>query len=282
MVVLKNDSLKISLRLLGAKITSLCFLNKQKAAEFLYQPTNKEFYSVEPKPGDTFDQKMAWGADICVPSVARCELKPPSRWNSFEPGNSYTMRVGDHGDFWTTEFQVAKKNNNRVTLVGKTKEFQLIVTFLLQGSTLIRGYRITNLTKYTLPFTFADHFLVPIQKVLISKKTKMKVEWSYKNKLGQKNDQIVWSVKRTKPLADKLFYKAAKASTETLIFSSPELKYVGYWETQGGWNNQYNLGMELTNTNCDSLEEACKTNKVWRLKPGKSKKWTILLSLRGA
>ena len=148
-----------------------------------------------------FDENMAWGGDICAPSVSKCEVKV----------GDYVMRVGDHGDFWTSKFSLKKQTKTSVILVGETKEFYLEVKFTLKNKELIRDYKVTNKIKFKLPFTFADHLLLPVTNVTLERNSgKMRVEWSYQNKLGQKGDMISWPVKRQKPFADKLFMKLKK------------------------------------------------------------------------
>ncbi len=257
-----------------------------------------------------FDENMAWGGDICAPSVSKCEVKV----------GDYVMRVGDHGDFWTSKFSLKKQTKTSVILVGETKEFYLEVKFTLKNKELIRDYKVTNKIKFKLPFTFADHLLLPVTNVTLERNSgKMRVEWSYQNKLGQKGDMISWPVKRQKPFADKLFMKLKKDkkgnfsifclchcepefiegeaipsdlrlprrfaprndinNNYNLYFSSPELQYLGYWHTEGGWHNQTNMGLELTNTDRDSLAEAAEAGTVWWIAPQKSKKWHILLKV---
>lgn len=284
MVVLRNDSLTLFLRPLGAKITSLRYQNQ----ELLYLPSKS--VKTLPKPGDVFDEKMAWGADICAPSVAQCSFTSPEC-------EGYKMNIGDHGDFWTTKFSVKKQSKTSVTLLGQSKEFQLVVTLRLQGVTLKRSYTVTNITKYTLPFTFADHFLIPVNEKLKPEEyltfpsvKGLKVEWSYQDKLGKKGSVTKWPLVRKQPFADKLFFLLKKSNNGEywssyknnrlkLVFSSQELNYLGYWQTEGGWNNSYNLGLELSNTNADSLQEAMSSGKVWFIKPGKNKKWSINLEI---
>lgn len=214
------------------------------------------------------------GGDICAPSVSACEVSLLD----------YSFKVSDHGNFWTTIFTVEKQEENLLQLKSVTKEFTLSVTFSLQDNLLKREYKIVNTTQHKLPFTFADHLLLPIGKVEIPGVKKMRLEWSYNNLLGKKNDEINWPLFRSGVFADKLFVNInqfVKYQTKdlALTFSSPDLPYVGYWETSGGWNNSYNLGLELTNTDRDNLSEAVKENKVWWIEPKQSKKWSINLEI---
>ena len=293
-ISLKNSFFSLSLRSFGAKMTSFKFKQEGKETELLYLPPNPPNSPKLPNPGDVFDQNSAWGGDICLPTVAMCEVKL---------GN-YLLKSNDHGDFWTTEFKIKKHSNNAATLVGQTREFGLEVDFSLQGASLIRSYTITNLTKFRLPFIFADHLLLPVGEVNLPHVKKMFVEWSYDNKLGKKGEIINYPLKREKPFADKLFsplkkkygyycagYKIYNRYNNYILLtlSSKELSFLGYWHTEGGWpasakasagkHDQYNLGLELTNSNSDNLKESVKSGKVWWIKPGSNLTWSIELTV---
>lgn len=96
------------------------------------------------------------------------------------------------------------------------------------------------------------------------------------------------------PFADKLFSKLEpdkdgtyhvsykgniKGEKTNIKLSSKELEYIGYWHTEGGWNKQYNLGLELTNTHRDNLRDAVKEKTVWWISPSASKSWSINLQI---
>ncbi len=217
--------LTLKVRPLGAKITSL----KYGSAELLYLPKSPQ---PDPKPGDVFDTRFAWGADICAPGVAK------------EPG------VADHGNFWTKEFV-----KTGATYIADGGHFRLSVKFDIQGNKFIRTYQVTNLTRQTLPFTFADHFLMPV------KRTK-KEAWSKKSFFHTNS------------------YTYSHPSGLKLTFSSPELDWLGHWQTEGGWNGEYNIGIELTNANDDALSQAVKNKTGWQINPGETKAWTITLTVQ--
>jgi hypothetical protein len=217
--------LALKVRKLGAKIISL----KYGSTELLYLPASPQ---PDPKPGDVFDTRFAWGADICAPGVSK------------EAG------VADHGNFWTKEF--AKSGD---VYTAQDSQFRLSVKFETKENSLNRAYRVTNLTKKTLPFAFADHFLMPI-------KPTHKAPWSKKSFFHAN------SFTYTHPSGLKL------------TFSSKELDWLGHWLTEGGWNGEYNIGIELTNANDDALSRAVKNGTGWQIAPGQTKTFSISLTVQ--
>ena len=167
-----------------------------------------------------------------------------------------------------------------------------------------REYEVINNTRHKLPFTFADHLLLPLNKdknpqayLKFPGVEKMRVEWSFNKLLGEKNDVVSWPLLRKGIFADKLFGLLKKDSEGKyfleyqnsidgkeyrLQFSSQELPYLGYWQTNGAWHGGYNLGVELTNTDRDNLAEGVKENKLWWIDAGKSKKWSIDLEVKSS
>jgi hypothetical protein len=217
--------MSFAIRPLGAKITSL----KYDGTELLYLPDSPQ---PDPQPGDTFDTRFAWGADICAPGVAQ------------EDG------VADHGNFWTKVFTKIGEDYS-----SDDGNFRLSVNFQTNGDDFIRNYLVTNISKKILPFTFADHILLPIKR------------------------------RPVKPWCKKSFYVAncvtyLHPSGLKLTFESKELNWLGHWLTEGGWNNQYNIGLELTNANDDVLSQAVKNNTGWQLAPNETKTWQIKLTVQ--
>lgn len=288
MINFENDTLRLSINKIGAKITGLIF--KPLGSQIVFRP-KKEFEKLIPQKGDFFDERYAWGGDICVPSVAATEYSK----------NDLTLNVDDHGNFWTLPFQVKRHTDNSAILEAATDHFKLSVEFTLNGNELFRKYEVTNITKYKLPFTFADHLLLPINKNLSAREyinfsddEKFEVEYSFQNKLGHKGEQINWPVDRNRPFADKLYTKLStsengkycistflKQNSERIHIrlSSDKLDILGYWHTEGGWKNQFNYGLEFTNTNADDLVESIKKKELWWIEPGKSMNWCIEMRL---
>ncbi|MBI3980505.1 hypothetical protein HY345_00735 [Candidatus Microgenomates bacterium] len=283
-LTLQNSTVSLTVLPIGAKITSL----KYHGQELVFLPSQQVIDNYSPYKDQVFDETVAWGGDICAPSVSAC----------MQEVDDYRFKVSDHGNFWTTMFTTESFDSKKalLRLKGVTEEFNLVVSFFLQGNILKREYEVVNNTKYNLPFTFADHLLLPPNK---NKKpeeylnfpgvSQMRIEWSNNNLLGEKNSSVGWPLSRKGIYADKLFGKLDKQNDlyrltylnngNLLTFSSPQLSYVGYWQTNGGWNNSYNLGVELTNTDRDNLAEGVKENKVWWIKQGESKKWSIDLEI---
>ncbi len=264
---LSNKNLSIKIRRSGAKIISLKYKKQLSAKEILYIPKISSKYPI-PKKGDTFDSKHAWGVDICAPAVSKGIFKR----------KGISMKIEDHGNFWTKKFKVKKRTSTMLKLIADDKYFQVSIIFELSRTTLKRKYAIKNLFQKKLPFTFADHFLLPINDKMSNPinfygTKKFIVEYSFKNKIGKKEDLITIPTKRKPPFADKLFGKLSKRNGFynvsfknngiLLIQSSKELSNVGYWHTEGGWHNEYNIGLELTNTLFDDINDSVKHNSVW-------------------
>lgn len=313
MIRFGNRKILITIRLLGAKMVGLKYFAGKNPIELLYLPVaenkkDKLKFNRLPKRGDVFDETRAWGGDICAPTVSKCIFKAGCQNCECESCEKHEMKAQDHGDFWTVPFKIKKQGKTSVVLSGDSKEFRLEIEFKLKGSSLLRTYKVTNLTKYKLPFTFADHLLLPINDRLdpseyidLPRVRKMRVEWSFREKLGAKNSMANWPLKRKKPFADKLFAPLKKGRDGVFLvrykgysnyngynleLSSKELSWIGYWHTEKGWpasstgkNGQSNLGLELTNTDRDNLTECVESGKVWWIQPGKSKKWGIRLKV---
>lgn len=281
LIQLKNDTIEVKLLPLGAKIVSLVF----ESAELLY---TKPFNSYNPKPGDTFDEKVAWGGDICFPSVAKTTLKLE---NSI-------YEIQDHGNFWTKEFEIVEQQIDSVKIQANDGFFELIFEVKLQDNQIIRNYAFKNISSHPLPFVFADHLLLPINwgmeardYIHIPDCEKMLVEYSYGEHF-KKGEWIDWRQNRKQPFADKLFGKLTKNKNKkfsfsydrilknkkiNLEFSSPDFPYIGYWHTEGGWNNESNLGLEFTNGMFDDAKMLSEEKSF--LNPEERSQYSINLKL---
>ncbi|RJR15673.1 hypothetical protein C4579_01820 [Candidatus Microgenomates bacterium] len=258
-IQLRNTDISLTILLIGAKVVSLIY----KSTELLYTKFPCDY---NPKSNDIFDEKVAWGGDICFPSVAKSSLAL----------SDATYQIGDHGNFWHKEFEIIELKKDSVTLRANDSFFELTVQFKLQDNELIRNYAMRNISSHALPYIFADHLLLPVNKgedpknyIQFPGSEDMHVEYSYGDKF-RKGSLIQWSQKRQQPFADKLFGKLTRNSQNDysfsytrilpdkkirLEFSSPNFPYVGYWHTEGGWNNEYNLGLEFTNCAADDVSK---------------------------
>ncbi len=282
MISLENKFLQLQIRPLGAKITSFKYKASRNPIEILYTPKD-DFKNLLPQEGDIFDERFAWGADICAPSVAACEVQI----------DDYLLKVEDHGNFWTKEFQIKDSFGDSALLSASTDAFRIDIKFDLVKSKLVRSYEVTNLTKYKLPFTFADHLLLLINResepdnyLDFGNIDQFDLEYSYNENLGKKGDEVPWPIVRRKPFADKLFAKLNEGSKVEyrnrgleIDFSSDALDYLGYWHTEGGWKDEHNLGLELTNTNFDNLKEGVERDSVWWIGAGSSKKFAVNMDI---
>jgi|GEM_PF-3742447 len=301
MIVLHNGQLQAMVSPRGAKLVSLSWLTPDGTAVELLQP------SVDPlrRPqvlGEVFDERQAWGGDICAPSVSACKF-------DFE---GYHLTVGDHGDFWQKHFQVddcsrsshssssyAEAASEDKSLRAQSKEFTLTVCYSLEGSQLFRHYTVTNRTQVPLPFLFADHLLFPVDEwdgleIMAPVEGQYRVESSFADKLGRRGDQVEFPRRRVPPFADKLFASLVAAETKEysggwkvcrdgqelwVTLSSRELAFLGYWHTEGGWHDQYNFGLELTSSPHDDLQQAVADGSAWILPPGERRSWAIRLEV---
>ncbi|MDD3648103.1 MAG: hypothetical protein PHS44_06430 [Candidatus Dojkabacteria bacterium] len=282
MHTLENDYLRVNIRKLGAKVCSVISKREGTEREILYQPKNDPA-ELKPQRGDEYDERHAWGADICIPSVSACCYR----------GDGMDLKVSDHGNFWTEEFSVKSSNPNLISMTAKVESIVLTIEVILKGSSIIRRYILSNNAKGRLPFIFADHFLLPINENIapseyldFGKIRDFVLEYSYGGKLGKKGSKISWPIQRTSPYADKLFAKIQKDAKGfysvaysnagyRVVLSSKELPYVGYWHTEGGWKGEYNLGLELTNASSDNLEEAIDRGQAWWVGPRQSSQFSI-------
>jgi galactose mutarotase-like enzyme len=289
---------------LGGKISSI----RLNGHELLQEPLEP----LAPRTkGMPFDLSDASGWDECLPSVAACSIKTTGG----------TFEVPDHGDLWRVAWQRSSSNGDHsVSLNGLCFSLPLALERAsslgetTHGWQIRQSYKLTNIGKYQVPWSWAAHPLFAIDPgdtiVLPSSVTSLRVEGSAQRRLGETDSVISWPVallangvsadlsiaqSPQSGIGDKLFagpltsdanwceLHRPKAGIRIRVrFDAEATPYLGLWLCYGGWPDRPGLkqncvALEPTTAPVDSLARSGPWSRT--LGPGQSVSWPMLVDI---
>lgn len=303
LVQLANDRLVASfLPELGAKMSSLKSTSTDR--EFLLQPPDRPYRAAA--YGASFVDYDTSGFDECCPTVSECK---------YPEGEFAGARMPDHGDLWSTAWQCDIRDGE---LLFEAQGISLPYIFRkyvrLENDAIVLRYEIASTGSKEFAFLWSAHPLLAVQSgcriVLPKDVSRLLVNWSREERLGECGDSCGWPMARTKEgddvdlaeltaanahTADKLFTSRLTNgecavcyphTDEALVFQFDPLvvPYLGIWICQGGWpypdHGHFTVALEPCTGRPDSLQEAINMGECDVLPPGQKKMWELRLEVR--
>lgn len=298
-IQLENANIQIIvLPKFGGKIASI--YHKNKKFEFAFQ--NKEKIYKKPKLYSDFSQFDAAGLDDAFPTIDQCEVEYMGK----------KIIYPDHGEIWTSDFQVISIEENKVKLryVSRILPYEYIKTISLKNNKIKIEYSIENHGDEKFPCIWAAHFLINCNEdmeIRLPKGTNYVRNVQKSSRLGQINTI------HTYPLTEDLQgneYNLSKVLSESsnhtekyyvnnkvnegmcsiyfqnvnleyiLKYDKEVLPYLGFWVTEGGFRGDYNCALEPTNGFYDNIDIAKKEDKIFYLKAHDKLEFNMEIEIR--
>lgn len=287
-LMLDNDILQIIvLPNQGGNISSIYY--KPQNTEFLFQPPCAD-YPV-PKRGESFEAYAAAGFDDAFPNIDAENIEYKGR----------KLVYNDHGDIWTSIMKtqisggtVLLREQNEVCLFEKS--------IALEGNRLILNYKIKNISDEIYPCFYTMHCLFKSDtdtRVIFPDKTDFIENALESEKFGHKGNIIPCSVQENEiglshicAAGYEKFYVhgyvkegscgikyPSRAVRINIEWDNDVLPYLGFWVTAGGFRGDYNFALEPSSGYYDSVSEALKNNKLWKLLPSEEKRFNIAINV---
>ncbi|MBI9101583.1 MAG: DUF4432 family protein [Spirochaetales bacterium] len=305
--LLENDFYKAAiLKQRGAKIASIFSKSIQK--ELLYQVEGN--YD-SPAAYDTpFGPDDSSGFDDMFPSI-NPEACPDAPWkNSHYP---------DHGEVWSLPWQSITNQlspDSRTSadavaayrVYGIRFPYALMKTVELIEDKIRFSYKAENNSPFPLPYLWAAHaiFRMEAGMELLPPKGSIEILNALEGKLGKVGDthNFPKTLNRNKKKIDlsiipeknpegmqKYYFKdrvkegicslhnPQDGMSINLEWNPEKLPYLGIWVNEGGWANQFNIGIEPATAGMDSPTAGRKYGMESILKPYSSFEWSLDISV---
>lgn len=298
-VTLENEFLRICiLPKRGAKISS--FFYKPALKELLWQIQGD--YTRKPVYGDMFTSEDSSGYDDMVMSIL------PGHHTSFPWENT---DLPDHGELWSLPWDVVCEGNSlNCSVSGIRLPYHFSREVSLEGSSLVLEYCAENPTPYDMDFLWTAHGLInisPGSKLSLPREMNRILNSVPGNRLGEdmkeysypivnegkKNEFDLSTVPGKNMVGFQKYYFLGTVSEGWCSFLDNEshldiryewpvekVPYLGIWLNEGGWEDQYNLGIEPATAAMDSPELAAKHNMTTVLSAHSSLTWELKISVR--
>lgn len=285
---------------IGGKIASL--YHKEKEFEFAFQ--NKENIYKRPKLYSSFPEFDAAGLDDAFPTIDQCTVNYHGK----------EVIYPDHGEIWTSSFQVESIMDNRITLKCESKilPYTYHKTIELKENNEIEiSYDIKNNGVDKIPCIFAAHFLVNCHQDMSIKfpnGTEQVVNVQPSKRLGSvgtvheidaniskegtvhesllsvlpahsNNTEKYYVKDRVKEGRCSILYKHVQLEY-ILKYDKEKLPYLGFWVTEGGFRGDYNCALEPCNGYYDSILIAKKHEKLECLQSKSKAEFAIKIELK--
>ncbi len=252
---------------LGGKIASL--VSRSTGREWLWR--NPHLPYRRPAPGDSYvTLHDTGGIDECFPTVA--------------PGDS----LPDHGELWSQPWTVEEQRDERLVLTarGPSSPWRFRRTLqLARGAPRMElDYEVENRSDRELRFIWCLHPLFAIEpgmQIELPDATPIRVPDP------RRPDFTPSATKRfAGPLRLGVVTLRGADAREALRlrFAAAEIPFLGLWQNYTGWSGAntepyFNLALEPSIGDSDSLEEALKRGTAARLAPGERRTWRVALEL---
>lgn len=278
-MILENEKLSIEcLENYGGKISSI--YDKEKQIEFLFQNPYESYK--EANLGDDFSLFEACGFDDTYPSIDEGKVNV----------NDKEILYPDHGEIWSAKFNyIIVDNKVNLSYESKILPYKYEKSLSLRDNGFIINYKITNIGDYEFPAFYTFHCLVDSKEgiKLITDKSLNKAKIVFSSNRFKNNQIVEYPISNNFDLSspesldnkncEKFYfidkctkgiigYNYTKDNVKLLIsYDETKLPYLGFWNTQGGFRDDYNFALEMTNGYYDSIEIAQNNNACPTLKP---------------
>ena len=287
-----NLSLKV-IPELGGKISSL----ECDGREILARNPLKGFRLA--RYGAPYSDYDASGFDECLPTIGPC---------LYPEGTLGGVEAPDHGELWSLPWEELPCKDGyhlRVDGVRFPYRFSRCLSFPEAGRINFR-YSLENLADYPFKFIWSAHPLLAIRpgmRIHLPEGTRIKVDWSKYNRLGELLDEHTWPIThdnagaridlsnilpKSAGIVDKLYttrllegwcalHDPEQGTYVAMLFDPQQIPYVGLSINLGGWPvdgpGYYNLGLEPCSGYPDRLDIAIQRGDYMVAPPGDTVFW---------
>lgn len=272
-MILENNKLRIiCFEDHGGKLSSI--YDKEKNIEFLFQ--NPKLNYKKANLYSDFSDFEACGFDDTFPSIDEGIFKI----------NDKEIRYPDHGEIWSANMDCVSDNNTiKLNYISKILPYTFQKKITLEKSGLRVDYSIKNIGDYKFPCFYTFHCLIDskekIELITPQELNEVKIVHG-SNRLNTNsiesypitNNNINLQIPKLldKGQCEKFYftqkvengllgYNYKRERVKLLIsYDNKKLPYLGFWNTQGGFRDDYNFALEMSNGYYDSIETASKNN----------------------
>jgi len=258
-VKLESDALSVVvLPELGGKISSL--VSRATGREWLWRNPHLPYRAAA--PGDSYVALHdTGGIDECFPTVA------PS------------LGFPDHGELWGQAWAVEERSAERLTLSARGKGYRLDRSLRLARLGLELDYRLQSLSDRNFSFVWCLHPLFAIEPGMT-----IEIGGTVVTRIPAEARTATKTFVESPTRGGVALRTADGREQVTLAFDRAEVPFVGLWQNYRGWSGAgtepyFNLGLEPSIGDCDSLEEAVTRGTAGVLEAGARRVWRISLSI---
>lgn len=272
-MILENNKIRIEcLAEHGGKLSSI--YDKENEIEFLFQNPKNSYKTAE--LDSNFSLFEACGFDDTFPSIDSQEVLV----------NGMKVNYPDHGEIWSSNMKEEFKNNQIfLELDSKILPYHYEKTFSLKENGFQIHYKIKNTGDFGFPCFYTFHCLMDSKsnielivpnnldqaKIVFGSNrlennsvvrypiTNTGINLAIPELLNESNCEKFYFTKPTKKGLIGYNYKDKKVKL-LISFDESKLPYLGFWNTQGGFRDDYNFALEMSNGYYDSIDTAMKNN----------------------
>lgn len=278
---LENEYLRITVYPeRGAKIGSIIF--KPLDREILYREPGHESARL-PVYGQTFGAADSWGFDDMFPTISRQE----------HDGKS----MPDHGELWSLPWSCSFEDSSITAEVSSSVfSYRFERRMCLKGRSLCLDYTVENLGEEDLPSIWAAHMLLAIEAGMqLEVPSGMdKTIDAFGERLGriedfpgadrreiipERNAAGMQKYYFAYPVSEGICSLKGSDYRVTLRWDQERIPYLGIWVNEGGWGDQYTVGIEPATGGMDSPSQAAAFDQSWVLRAGKKVSWSLEVSI---
>jgi hypothetical protein len=291
-MTLENENLRIRiLPELGGKIAS--FFLKPAAFELAAQSTHGDFRKAHIY--DSFADFDMSGMDDAFPNIDPETLVYDGR----------IIRYPDHGEIWSSVFEVMGQGEQTLALRHESQNFPYIYekSFRLSGNELMIRRKVRNISSTAFPCIFTLHALMHLEPdmqivypagirhmenvlpgTLLGDAGRIypypdgKIDFHSLPKTGGPYMLKYYGVEKAAGGICGFDYPAQKVRCR-IRYDAAVLPYIGTWITCGGFMNDYNLALEMTDGYYDKVSRALRNGKIRILSPKEEVTYDTAISL---
>ncbi len=285
---------------LGAKIVSL--LDKRTQLEWLIAPGDRP---LKPVPyGAVFTEQDMSGWDEMFPTIVACAHPAP--------GEQHGTPLPDHGEVWSLPWNLQAAPSPgalKLCVTGRALPYRLTRTLsYTTADTLKMHYELENLGQDTMPCLWAAHALFRLEEGMelippggsdeiinamdgplgrIGERHRFPETTDTKGKrfalsvIPPKNPKGMQKYYFSKPVIEGHcgLFNPNDGMMINLQWDAEKLPWLGIWVNEGGWANQYNIGIEPATAGMDSPGAARRYGMESILKPYEIRGWELDISV---
>lgn len=289
-MVLENKNIRIiCLDKHGGKLSSI--YDKKNDFELLFQNPKPRYKKA--KVGDDFSEFEACGFDDAFPSITKEKIEYKNKLFS----------LPDHGEVWSSKMQIIDYSSTHISLFfeGKVFPYSYKKQYTLKNNGVKVSYIIINNADFDVPCFYTFHCLVNCTKncqlilpenidevFFVDKSIRFKDSESIVSyPISENGNDLSYPSLLAKGQSEKFYitskikhgeigYNFQEKQLKVIIsYDSNSLPYLGFWNTQGGFRDDYNIALEMSNGFYDSISKALENKACPIFKPNEKMEFSF-------